>query len=979
MANQQIIKGKSLVIDGVKYTATEGDAELNVSDENVVEGIASGKVIATIDGAKTTPEITLDGTTAFNFTATGSSETGLNIVNNDRSFTYISGKATYSANSIYFPKGTVKLQSTNLMYSAIIGVITATIPASGLEIPIGDNDDININLANEATLSFNSEVFKSNLSFVGQISYKKNDSKKVLFGKDSKVSVTDLVIGDSDAKNFSITALSDSEIDIDGKGLTASVLFKDGSSFEIVGDLLKIEGTVSLKGGDLLLPLLSMIAAGDETSFSLTGGTTFTLTPKGTDNAVNINVTEDSTVTFTKDETAQTIKISSDAESGINFSTSVISNIEMNIKDAATVSTQDYTITHSEGSVTTYTVKNNDEILFAATMAVNKGGLSFNSAKGKFSLAENSEIEFSLSGRDYTFKMTNTDVAGGSFNFDENGLTLTPDSGDGTLNVEILKNGVAGSKINVDFKSGSVTLNNKNEISLTANTEIAIGFSDDYSITLKTADIAGGKFALVEEGIQFTPNEGDGKLEVTVTNGETIRTATLDLKGEVTFALDGNISLAKDSVADFTFEDGINLKIISNEDASGTIKFGGTEGVTITPANPTALTVELSGYNNSRGILTDMTGSISYSGGNIIMPDNTSIKYYAYIGDTIVSQNSSISTKGGSSTWKMASDKVEYIPSDGATFTMSNDGERGFSITSGSLTIVNTYFAEITEGITVEANSSHLTYVLKTAGEYTLNGAKLTTTEDNVEVKLTDYNTVVFAEDAPILLDGKEITGVKGTSVKIVDGKIIDDFVVGEGESIEVDGVKYTAVTAYAELDIVEGSVAGIKSGKFEATIADATKTPEITIDGTTAFDFTAKAADGELSITVDDGNTIDYLFGAVTYDANGILAPEGELQIQLNPNEVFAQKGNTITVDVPVDGFYIPHDKNLPVDLNFSDSLKLKFDAVGAEFSFNGSLSYDRNEISLKFAEGAAFGANIPYNNRKFEIEALKESEIVF
>lgn len=103
MANQQIIKGKSLVIDGVKYTATEGDAELNVSDENVVEGIASGKVIATIDGAKTTPEITLDGTTAFNFTAAGSSETGLNIVNNDRSFTYISGKATYSANSIYFP------------------------------------------------------------------------------------------------------------------------------------------------------------------------------------------------------------------------------------------------------------------------------------------------------------------------------------------------------------------------------------------------------------------------------------------------------------------------------------------------------------------------------------------------------------------------------------------------------------------------------------------------------------------------------------------------------------------------------------------------------------------------------------------------------------------------------------------------------------------------------------------------------------
>lgn len=69
-----ISSGETLTIDGIIFTALNGDAKLNLESEKV-QGISSGKVQATLSDSENSPIITFDSSDGkINFTATGNGE-----------------------------------------------------------------------------------------------------------------------------------------------------------------------------------------------------------------------------------------------------------------------------------------------------------------------------------------------------------------------------------------------------------------------------------------------------------------------------------------------------------------------------------------------------------------------------------------------------------------------------------------------------------------------------------------------------------------------------------------------------------------------------------------------------------------------------------------------------------------------------------------------------------------------------------------
>ena len=64
-----ISSGATLTIDGVIYTAIDGDAKLNLENEKV-SGISSGKVTATLSDSEDSPTVTFDSSDGETITVT---------------------------------------------------------------------------------------------------------------------------------------------------------------------------------------------------------------------------------------------------------------------------------------------------------------------------------------------------------------------------------------------------------------------------------------------------------------------------------------------------------------------------------------------------------------------------------------------------------------------------------------------------------------------------------------------------------------------------------------------------------------------------------------------------------------------------------------------------------------------------------------------------------------------------------------------
>ena len=187
------------------------------------------------------------------------------------------------------------------------------------------------------------------------------------------------------------------------------------------------------------------------------------------------------------------------------------------------------------------------------------------------------------------------------------------------------------------------------------------------------------------------------------------------------------------------------MTITALTDAGGSIFFDPQNGLFITPSTPDAFNIVLTRGDVTIGDITSITGTITYKEGLITASDGSALDVSYYNGK----YNIHIQTTGGSSVIQFDGDRVIGTAGDNATLVLSYPNDVTWKINSNS-TLTKIFKAEaiLSEGANFSSNDTLSVFTLDKAGNYTLNGMNVITTEDNVEVLLANYNTVVVGDFA---------------------------------------------------------------------------------------------------------------------------------------------------------------------------------------------------------------------------------------
>ena len=329
----------------------------------------------------------------------------------------------------------------------------------------------------------------------------------------------------------------------------------------------------------------------------------------------------------------------------------------------------------------------------------------------------------------------------------KNGVTYTPTSNDAALTYDSSGNVTGISKGTVE-----VTLENS------TNPKIMLDGSTAFNFTAEVAS----------DGIKmnFDENSG-GNITYSVTENNSSRAVDFEITGSVLFDAEGNISPLEGAVLTETFEDGNTLIVTANSDARNAINFPAENSLKFEPANEDDLTLNLIFSNNRSMFVDSIEGAISYVGDTIELAEDSKVS------GNIIRDKLHIpvvfDVEGGTGYSKVQAEKMIYTVEDGATLNAIN-GDNEISMTAGTVTLAletDTTKIYLAEGTVMKGNSKN-PVILETVGSYNMNGEEFTSTADNVEVYLTNFDTVEFESDAAIIYNGHTFDG-KG-SVKIVDG-----------------------------------------------------------------------------------------------------------------------------------------------------------------------------------------------------------------
>ncbi|MBR5436508.1 MAG: hypothetical protein IK120_06555, partial [Muribaculaceae bacterium] len=455
-------------------------------------------------------------------------------------------------------------------------------------------------------------------------------------------------------------------------------------------------------------------------------------------------------------------------------------------------------------------LKKGDTPIFNNNVSV-IGEINFSLATQSIGLADGTKISTKLG--DYEVTATADGDAAVTFAMTSAGLSITPVKGDGTLNLKL--GSESGSlSANLEVLSGSFILGENGALTVTKDTELQIDFGGGYIVKFKTTDDAGGKISLGAGGLTFTPNIDDGHLELTITKGDETRSATLDVTGTVTYNLDGSISLAQGTVVKNHFNSGANLTITAKTDSDGSIIFNPSSGLTITNNLPGALKATLE--HDTIFVFDDIIGSITYNSGKVTVHDGTTAVSWFEASD-YQSAKGTCSSTGGDTMIDFASPMQVYSVAEGATYKVE-EAEEFWELSRGNL--CGTFYEGetvylLTEGSVVNANES-IKFLLESAGNYTLNGMKVTTTTNNAKVVLTDYDTIIVDGISYTPLDENVTLTIGENGATVAGGKVtmqMEGFDIALSEDVTDGSISYNSTTN--KFTVKAGTKSYLGEGKF--------------------------------------------------------------------------------------------------------------------------------------------------------------------
>ncbi len=809
--------------DGVTYTALN-DAQLNLDDDGKVSGIASGSVIATVTGKEDSPTVTFDAADgAISFSATGNGE--VLTVTTLFPIEFIGGEFTYRGNQLILAAGSAM---SFVFKFADYSFANTLYVESELTYTFHKDYMTNSNGRGRTVYTWSNGVETRQIEMAGQGAVRNSFTERgftLLKGSSEAITIGGYTV--------TATALEDAGVNLEfgANGLSLVPNTNDGTLNIALsrGDTEIISGELECTGGSITLGYDHAVTFEKGTSFNFTWNN-YVSTITATDEATVAIALTDSGITFTPGS----------GDGGLNL-----------------------------------LLRKNGKTVFAGELNITDGSITFNSDEQKFSFTEGTKIQLGIRDEEIGIEVVGGDA---SFKVEANAdgsFTITPDNGDGKLNLTLSNDEGDSISATLEVLSGSFTLGDGGTLSLAKDTELELDFGGGYVVNLKTTDAAGGSISLSTDGITFAPNSDDGGLKLTVTRDGVTRTASLDVTGSVTYKLDGSIFLAQGTVVKNVFEDGNILTITANTDAGGSIVFNPQTGLIITPSTPDALDMVLAHDDLKIMSIYYVSGAVNYKGGVVTVIDGAEV----HLDNNITGYSATIKSVGGSGSFAFGENSMRYTANENTKLLLAFSDGYDWELQNGTVTILFTdteHFKQILTAGSIFKSGSVPKVVnpldadlicLETAGNYTLNDINISAAKDDTEIYLPNYDTIHFASEAGVTANGCNFGG--NGSITITNGGGFMSTTITKGTTLTLDGVTYTALDdTQLNLDD-DGKVSGIASGSVTAKVTGKEDSPTVTFDATDgAFNFTATGNGEVISITPFP---IEFISGEFTYTGGRI------------------------------------------------------------------------------------------------------------
>ena len=412
------------------------------------------------------------------------------------------------------------------------------------------------------------------------------------------------------------------------------------------------------------------------------------------------------------------------------------------------------------------------------------------------------------------------------------------------------------------------------------------------------------------------------------------------------------------SATGIDFDEGTVFKKIDSSDVfvtftvntsdEGKISIESDSGIFVQPSTSDAVKVNLNLSANSNQDYTGINGSATFAGNEIKLGSNTTVEGTANVVNLNKQLPFNYALSGGTGSLGFTENGSKMVADGTATLigTITNsDTDIVIAINGGGTVssqldenrVHNTY---LSEGINLTSNGDEYVFILEDAGNYTLNGAAITTTASDVKVHLSNFDTVEFDIDAPVDYSKYKIQGESGNTIQITQNS--PSVIMYKQGTVNIEDSTFT---------LTEDDADGIKlrsSKENEFSVSRVISEDEVEKYGLDASDV-GKVFEEVVEIKNDDtfsvqiaGNGIKQLDGL---SSNAEIVNTAIFDGEIDPN------GNYFFVSTDSEGKFKFGSNTYEISKDDNVTLKIAFDKDGdgtvSEISeLIGTISGNFNEI---------------------------------